>query len=214
MKSLWSWLARCVRRLGGGRIEILLNGGLVEYGWFRSRRLNRSVDREGRPIPWITYPALDFLAARVQPAHRVFEYGCGNGTLWWAGHAKEVIAVEHEAGWLELIKRAAPANARLLHRVLEDKSAYAGAIAGCGGAFDIVVIDGRFRSRCAAAATRHLAPGGVMIWDDADRPFYAEGQRALKELGFKELWFRGMKPISKQIACTAIYYRADNVLGI
>lgn len=33
----------------------------LNYGQYRSMRLQKSVDREGNPIPWYTYPAIDYL---------------------------------------------------------------------------------------------------------------------------------------------------------
>ena len=43
-------------------------GYLQESGWLNSMEKGEAVDKEGRPIPWITYPALDFLTPR--PGHR------------------------------------------------------------------------------------------------------------------------------------------------
>jgi hypothetical protein len=59
-------------------------GPLKDDGWFRSCREQASVDANGNPIPWITYPAIEFLVKRINNQLSVFEYGCGNSTLWWA----------------------------------------------------------------------------------------------------------------------------------
>ena len=37
-------------------------GLLVQYGWLRSWWHGRPLDASGEPIPWITYPAIEFLS--------------------------------------------------------------------------------------------------------------------------------------------------------
>lgn len=53
------------------------SGPLFEDGWFRSYREKSAVDANGDPIPWITYPALDFIRKRVTRDLTVFEFGSG-----------------------------------------------------------------------------------------------------------------------------------------
>ena len=55
---------------------------LVNYGFFKSVLRRASIDRRGLPIPWYTYPAIDFLVQIDFSDKTVFEYGCGNSTLW------------------------------------------------------------------------------------------------------------------------------------
>jgi hypothetical protein len=69
---------------------------LREWGWFQSFQSGQSVDASGRPIPWISYAAIDFLERRIPGDAEVFEYGAGNGTLWWAERVARVDAVEHD----------------------------------------------------------------------------------------------------------------------
>src|SRR5262245_36157876 len=64
---------------------------LTDTGWLRSAVEHRPVDRVGRPMPWITYPAIRLLDERVPSKSRVFEYGGGHSTLWWAERAYEVV---------------------------------------------------------------------------------------------------------------------------
>ncbi|HUQ21233.1 MAG TPA: hypothetical protein VM099_16555, partial [Gemmatimonadaceae bacterium] len=39
----------------------LLNGILVQYGWLKSLIGGKPVDKDGMPVPWFTYPAIDFI---------------------------------------------------------------------------------------------------------------------------------------------------------
>lgn len=94
---------------------------LDAYGWQTSKRAMRPIDEHGSPIPWITYPALTVLRTIVQPHNRVFEYGCGNSSLWWAAHARNVISVEHNAEWAAKIASQAPSNLTVLLRPLQQQ---------------------------------------------------------------------------------------------
>lgn len=89
---------------------------LSSYGWQSSNKTGQPIDEAGNPIPWITYPALTVLRSVVKPHHRVFEYGCGNGSLWWANQAKSVVAVEHNSAWAGMVSARAPSNLTVLLR--------------------------------------------------------------------------------------------------
>ncbi len=120
-----------------GLYSLQVKGPLREYGWFRSFHEQRSVDAEGNPLPFITYPAIEFLLRRIRPDMSVFEYGSGLSTLWWAARVKEVIACEHEAGWYRKIASLAPSNVTLLFRELEYGGTYSRAILDFASQFDI-----------------------------------------------------------------------------
>ena len=88
---------------------------LSEDGWFRSFKEQASVDLHGEPIPWITYPAFDFIKKHLPSNMSVFEYGCGAGTLWWATRAKDVVACEHNLEWYKKVSSASPVNVKIHH---------------------------------------------------------------------------------------------------
>ncbi len=89
-------------------------GYLGKMGWFSS--LDGTPRDHGGFVPYITYPALRQLRTLVRPDFRVFEYGCGASSLWWAQHVAEVISVEHDPGWAERVAAHAPANLQILPR--------------------------------------------------------------------------------------------------
>jgi hypothetical protein len=124
-----------------------------------------------------------FLAAR--PGAQVFEYGAGASTIWLARRAGRVVSVEHDPDWFGRFRRQqAPFdNAQLLHRPLASDGGYVEAIAETGGLFDLIVVDGRRRTECLRAAILHLAPGGIIVFDDSGRTRYREG---IAECGLRE----------------------------
>lgn len=186
---------------------------LKRWGWFRSRREGESVDASGLAIPWYTYSFLDAFTDRIPKDIRVFEYGSGNSTNWWASRTKEVVAVEHHQGWYERVKGQMLPNVTLLHRELENGS-YAKAIQEDSGLFDLVIVDGRNRVECAMACLERLSDRGVIIWDNSERERYAEGIQTLKSRGFRQLRFTGFIPIDFMESETSILYRDGNCFGI
>lgn len=188
-------------------------GYLADTGWVRSRIEHMSVDQHGDPLPWITYPAMQFLSDRVGNDAQVFEYGSGNSTLWWAKRVARVTAVEHDESWYRKIKAQLPANARILWRAV-DEDDYVAACSEPAAKPTIVVIDGRRRVACAQATVAALASNGVIVWDNSDRERYREGYDYLSDAGFRSVDFWGLLPINFEMSCTTIFYRDANCLAL
>ncbi len=189
-------------------------GYLARTGWVKSVRAGRSIDAGGNPVPWITFPAIAFLESRVKPTMRVFEYGSGNSTLWWAARVAFVETCEHDPDWARRVEPLLPGNARLRLIALGQGSRYSRAAADTGQTYDIIVIDGRQRVDCARSCLPALEPDGVVIWDNSDREEYAAGYRHLLDHGFRRIDFTGLGPINAYGWTTSVFYRDRNCLGI
>ena len=90
MKKLFpSWLSNPVRNV----VTAVLTPITTSYrtGHFRSSLKMAAVTRQGDPLPWYTYPAIDFLKDRNYAGKTVLEFGGGQSTLWWAAHAASVV---------------------------------------------------------------------------------------------------------------------------
>ena len=204
--------ARSIKRLVCPFKTIFGQTGLAQEGWLRSALLMRSVDRQDKPLPWFTYGAIHFLEDRVRSDMRVFEYGSGNSTHWFAKRAREVVSVEHDGDWLNLMKRGnLPSNAKICYRELT--SGYPDEITR-HGQFDVVVIDGRDRTACFSAALGHLTERGVIVWDNANRNDCRSVVAHMADLGFRELPFVGTGPINPYNWRTSIFYRDQNCFDI
>jgi hypothetical protein len=187
---------------------------LNRTGFLKSLGMGAPVDKDGNTLLWMSYPVIDLLESRLQATHNVFEYGSGFSTLFFSKRAASVTSVEHDEMWFEKVRSLSSnvPNVHLIHSALDEN--YPRAILTTGGRYDLVLIDGRMRRRCALLATNQLTPGGVILWDDSDREVYQEGVRTLVAGGFKELRIRGLKPCGFGIECTSIFYREGNCLGI
>ncbi|MBJ3777350.1 class I SAM-dependent methyltransferase [Acuticoccus mangrovi] len=146
-------------------------------------------------IPWWNVDATaviaDFLTCR--PDARVFEYGSGASTVWLARRAREVLTVEHDALWASDVAVALSGRDRVRQILAGSESddvgpSYARSIEG-HGLFDLIVIDGRHRADCLAAAVPHLAPAGLILFDDSGRARY---RPAIANCGLIEMHYFGL----------------------
>lgn len=197
-----------------GLYSLKRTGPLLEDGWFRSYREGAPVDASGAPLPWITYPAIEFIKRRVQSTMSVFEYGSGGSTIWWSNHVGEVISVEHDRAWFAKVRESLHSRATISQIDLEYGGAYCKAILKYQSRFDIVVVDGRDRVNCLKNCLAALKPSGVVILDNSERPEYAEGLNFMCANGFRHIEFVGLSPIVNMKSETTIFYRSDNALGI
>jgi tRNA A58 N-methylase Trm61 len=194
------------------RVYTAKNNYLFSSGWVRSLGTFLPEDADGKPLPWYSYPMIEFLNGRLESGFCVFEYGTGNSTRWFASRVKTVDAVEHDEQWARHAQDNSPHNVRIMHH--GDDETYPDAPNTAGRSFDIIVIDGLRRVECAERCLDCLAPDGVIIFDDAQREGYRSGFQVLESAGFRRLDFYGLAPINATPKSTCVFYRPDNCLKI
>lgn len=195
---------------------------LRDQGYFRSVTDGEYRDEANGYIPWFTYPAIEALKNWDLSDKRVFEYGSGYSTLFWASRAKEVISVEHNPEWHMKVARLAPANATIYlapideakndyhpsAETLAELSRYVEAINQTEGRFQIIVIDGYARSRvryqCARAALPHLDDNGLVILDNSD--WLPATAMFLRQSGLIEVDLSGPVPGNKNHQTTSFFF--------
>lgn len=128
---------------------------------------NRTLFQKYARTPWLTFSAINYLRELVSD-RRVFEFGSGMSTLWFAERSKEVESVESNPEWYQTMSQKTEGfrNARIV--LANSKESYVGAIAKAGGLFDLILIDGLYRDECIDLARRYLNPGGVVVVDNTD----------------------------------------------
>ena len=180
-------------------------------GWLNSLYSGRPVNETGQPIPWYTYPAIDFLEPRISPDWRVFEWGSGNSTLWWAQRVTSVHAVESDPNWYQEIKKNQSEN--VIIELKTDEESYTQVIKNSPfGPFDVIVIDGAYRVSCARVAIECINPGGIIIYDNSDSKLQTEGVQFLGDQGWDRIDFFGLIPSYLYKNCTSIFFRDNSFL--
>jgi hypothetical protein len=156
-------------------------------------------------LPWWCFSAIrqvDAFLQRRPGTACAFEYGPGASTIWLARRCASVSVVEHDERWWEsfqplLSKRDNVTGFLIQPRLLlpeeqtvcssgrngwrqYDFKDYVEAITEAQGPFDLIVIDGRARAACLAAAIRHLKPDGMIVFDNSNRRRYREALEACR----------------------------------
>lgn len=180
-------------------------------GWLNSIAKGKPVDVQGRPIPWFTYPSIEFIETIMKPGWSVFEWGSGNSTMWWSSNVKSVRAVENNHEWYSTVKANISENASVSYAA--DVDSYVGCYLESDiEAYDVVVVDGVFRNECAKVALQKLKPTGIVVFDNSDRIGCDLGLQFLVDSGLFRLDFWGMIPSFLYKNCTSIFLSDANIL--
>lgn len=183
----------------------ILGNSYEDFFWDESNKVN----------PWWGKSVIDLVSKKLKDSMRVFEWGMGNSTLFWSQYVAEVVSIESDIEWYNRMTEIIPSNVRAEYCLLEYGGEYCQKILNEEKQFDIILIDGRDRVRCAYNSVVKLKEDGVIIWDNTEREEYQSGYDFLKEQGFKQLELESIiYGIPGAGDCTSIFYRENNVLEI
>ncbi len=198
-------VAEAVRSTGTALIGPFRNA--YRSGFIRSSFANRAVDRNGNPLPWYTYPSIDFLKTQDFEGKRVLEFGCGQSTPWWASRAAHVVGIEENVEWAKAIASRNLPNVTVKH-VPRSTPNYRDHVLAYleGQTFDVIIIDGGNRSSACKCALSVLAPGGAIICDNAEGYGMFD---ALRDSGLMRVDFYGSCPGVVLPHFTSIFFGPD-----
>lgn len=160
------------------RVAIEAHRLLIASGWARSRMTGMvAQDRNGQPVPWLSYPALHWLDGYVRPGMAVFEWGSGQSTRWFRARGCVVSSVDHDPAWAAIDALLMP-----------DRDAYVSAFGGCA---DLVMIDGEWREDCARRVVE-IGQVQVVVLDNAES--FKEADAVLTRVFRWRIPFLGLAP--------------------
>ncbi|MDW8116783.1 MAG: hypothetical protein RMI92_10165 [Geminocystis sp.] len=180
----------------------------VEYGQYRTIKNWECVDKNGEPLPWYTYPAIEYLTTLDFSKSYVFEFGGGYSTAWWAKRAKFVMTVESNYDWYKKIKDKLSNHNNVKLFLCENKEDYVNSILRTKTVFDVVVIDGAWRGECAKMldeAVLNIRDGFMIILDNSD--WYPKTTRYIRDKwDLIRVDFHGFSPINSYTLTTTIFF--------
>ncbi len=197
-----------------GWMLLFVESGLKQDGWFGAFRTKTAIDNNGNPIPWVTYPFIDFISERLNSDMNIFEFGSGNSTLYYAQKVNSITSVEHNQTWYKKMSEIIPSNVNLIFKELIANGEYSRHSKIQNTKYDIIIIDGEDRNNCIYNSINSLNNNGVFVLDDSEREEYNEAVSFLNNKNFKRLDFWGMAPGILYKKCTTIFYKSDNCLNI
>jgi len=179
----------------------------IDYGHFKSVYRWESVDKFGKPIPWFSYSAIEYLKSLDLSEMSVFEYGSGGSTIFWANHASNVTSTENNAKWFKKVINSLKnyKNAKII--LSENKAEYVNAINTSKIRYDIVVIDGEYRYQCSQVALKKIKNNGLIILDNSER--YSKIKKYFRNHNLIEIEFTGLGPINPYTSTTSFFITKD-----
>ena len=170
-----------------------------KFGFLESSRDNIPKDSNGEIIPLYTYPCQEWLNSIGWETSRVFEYGSGYSTLWWSNKGADVYGVEHDEEWF----KKTPDKKFVFET---EPTGYGNSILQHTQGFDIIVIDGAWRSACIEPALTKLDEHGMIILDNSDMFIIAKEELDSCE-DLIPVHFHGFKPIHVESETTSCYLK-------
>lgn len=127
---------------------------------------------------------------------KVFEYGSGISTIWYARRVQSLIAIEHHEEWnhkiTDWLKKNKLINVELKYIPPENDlfQEYTRSILRYDdNYFDVVAVDGRNRVECVQQAANKVKIGGYLILDDSHRARYQPAFNLLANYKYKKYDF-------------------------
>jgi len=172
-------------------------------------------------IPWITPGSFRYLLDVIEPDWKVFEWGSGGSTVFWANNCAEVVSIEHNKDWITrvtgMLKGAKNVDLRYVRgkpKGVKDRFRhYADVINEYPDEyFDLVFNDGEASSRGWALnnSMPKIKIGGYLLLDNSSwlkRDISKEGFEFIGEWVERNLhWIGQRNPFNWE---TAIYRRME-----
>ena len=63
---------------------------------------------DGDEVPWMNYSIVSILNDRLRPDMKLFEFGSGYSTLFYAKRVNRVASVEYDRGWFDRMQSRVP----------------------------------------------------------------------------------------------------------
>lgn len=203
------------KRLASKMIPAYLKGQLrnfyilaFEYGQFKTIKNSECIDKYGNPIPWYTYPAIEYISNLDLSDKNIFEFGGGNSSIWWAQRTKFVVTVEKDKDWYQRIMEKTRAFNNIKLILSEDEESYVSAIKKQGMVFDVVIIDGHWRGKCAKMldeSVLNTENGYMIIFDNSD--WYPNAANFIsKRFDLIRIDFHGFGAINNYTWTTTLFF--------
>lgn len=142
------------------------------------------------PKPWLSTAGNRWLAENITPEWVVLEFGSGTSSLWFLPRCKWLFTIEHDMDWhnqvtvaaqrldhqnMTMYRKNRPYHTEDLMKQLPKDF------------FDLVLVDGRDRVKCAQASYDRVKPGGYFILDDGQRHYYSAVHGDMKRMEWEQV---------------------------
>ena len=173
-----------------------------KYGYTNTRLKSKPLDVNNEPLPWFTYPAIEYLEQLDLSDKSIFEWGCGHSSLYFAKRCRSIISIESDKNWYEYVSSKLLPNQKV---IFKNEFNFVNAIDELNQKYDVIIIDAILRYECALKAVHYLNNGGLIILDNSDwHPSTSAFLRNINDL--IEVDMHGFGPINEYSWTTSLYF--------
>src|SRR5574343_116787 len=116
-------------------------------------------------LPWLNDKTIEFLKSFLTKEMKVFEFGAGRSTIFFANLAGQIISVESRAQWVDYVKSFNLSNSI----VIVEQKQFASAINQFhDNIFDLILIDSNDRVNCLKNSFNKITKNGVILVDNCE----------------------------------------------
>ena len=182
-------------------LQGLLYNFHYKYGYTNTRLRLKPLDANNEPLPWFTYPAIEYLEQLDLSHKSIFEWGSGNSSLYFAKRCRSIISIESDKNWYEYVSQELLPNQKV---IFTNEVNFVDAIDKLNMKYDVIIIDSLLRYECALKAVHYLNRGGLIILDNSDwHPSTSTLLRKMNDL--IEVDMHGFGPINDYSWTTSLY---------
>ena len=189
--------------------------------WMKYKFFFRGKNFISAELPWMNFEVCQWLRNYLSGEMRLFEWGSGGSTLFFAKQVKEVISIEYDREYFEFVQQQLKGKENVeLMLVLPQQSGdyksfspshigsyfdkYVNTIENYPDkSFDVIVVDGRQRNECFKLALKKVKEDGIIVFDNFEREIYKKSQY---HPGMSHLSIEGLMPFNFVTGTTAIFY--------
>ena len=213
-KKLWKYLTLLLKSINPSLRAQIINFKYlsIDRAQYKSIKLGRPVDNKMNPIPWWTYPAIDYLNQFNFNDEIIFEYGPGNGTLWFIEKGcKKIISIENDKKWFEELQSTKQKNQILVYK--EKKEDYFNSVFNYDPT--VLIIDGKWRKENVEFICSNFEKINenlkMIIIDNPDKFKLGDLIKGLTNTySFLQADFFGFGPAFRGIGCTTVLLNSSN----
>jgi len=199
-KKLFCATDNRISRFHSGRGELMPVNAFIRLPFTIFERLNGGY----KNYPWLVPSAVSWLDKNIQKDWKIFEFGCGYSTIWYAKRCNSITGIDDHLEWFNLIKaKIESSNIGNCDLIFTPSVSPLSIDDFPNDFFDLVIVDSaESRIECAIAAVSKIKKGGYLLFDDTDKLEY-------QNIEFLKSWnvmrFVGMKPTPLTCVETSIF---------
>jgi hypothetical protein len=149
-----------------GIYKLLINGPLAFFSCLLFK-----VTKFQPEVPWISYSARRELKKVLNKSQIVLEFGSGMSTFWFSKRVEHIFSVEDSSKWYSKISNTLKRKniQNVTYKLARSEQEYINFMPDDNRVFDLILIDGSYRSSCVLHILNKIKKSGIIYLDNSDK---------------------------------------------